>query len=179
MPLFADQVASATRCPADDVAANWPLIQAALDERGIRTDLVEVAAAATIAVETARTFRPVHERLASAERQPELAARQAQYTPFTGRGFVQITWQRNYQDAGQALGLDLVSNPDAALDPGVSARILAWFFATHPTPEHNVATAANAGRWDLVRQRVNGGMNNWDEFKGFVDELLGVCGDRR
>lgn len=43
---------------------------------------------------------------------------------YYGRGLVQLTWERNYRKAGEVLGLDLVGNPDLALDPAVSARLL-------------------------------------------------------
>lgn len=174
MALDPATIAPALRVPAQAVASNWPLIVAALGEFGVLSDLVEVGAAATVAVETGGTFAPVHEILADPARQPELAARQAQYAPYTGRGFVQITWRANYAAAGSALGVDLVGNPELALDPAIAARVLAWFFSTHPSPEHNVATAANAQRWDLVRERVNGGLNGWEPFKAGVDALLGA-----
>ena len=43
---------------------------------------------------------------------------------FRGRGYVQITGRANYQKAGQKLKIDLVNNPDLALDPRIAADIL-------------------------------------------------------
>jgi hypothetical protein len=43
---------------------------------------------------------------------------------YYGRGHVQLTWMTNYQKMGDILGIDLVANPDLALDPTVSVRIL-------------------------------------------------------
>lgn len=43
---------------------------------------------------------------------------------YYGRGLVQITWLENYKRVGGLLGVDLVNNPDLALDPQVSADIL-------------------------------------------------------
>ncbi|PYE87521.1 glycoside hydrolase family 19 protein [Phyllobacterium leguminum] len=40
-----------------------------------------------------------------------------------GRGFIQITHERNYWRLGKRLGLELVTNPTKALDPVISARI--------------------------------------------------------
>ncbi len=45
---------------------------------------------------------------------------------YAGRGLVQLTGRHNYQQAGQFLGLDLLGNPELALDPEVAARILIW-----------------------------------------------------
>ena len=50
------------------------------------------------------------------------------YYPYHGRGFVQLTWEENYRNAGIALGLiddrDLVAHPDIALDSLIAARIM-------------------------------------------------------
>lgn len=43
---------------------------------------------------------------------------------FHGRGYVQLTGRRNYADWKNRLGVDLVGNPDLALDAGIAARIL-------------------------------------------------------
>jgi len=48
------------------------------------------------------------------------------YTGFYGRGFVQLTWQSNYKKMGDWLGIDLVNNPDLALQPEVAAKILVY-----------------------------------------------------
>jgi len=47
---------------------------------------------------------------------------------FAGRGLIQITGRANYALYGQKLGLDLIGNPDLALDLEVSAKILAHYF---------------------------------------------------
>ncbi len=43
---------------------------------------------------------------------------------FHGRGYVQLTGRRNYQDMSNRLGVDLVSNPELALETDVAARII-------------------------------------------------------
>ena len=43
---------------------------------------------------------------------------------YRGRGYVQLTGRANYAKAGKALGLDLLRNPDLALQPTVAAQIL-------------------------------------------------------
>lgn len=42
---------------------------------------------------------------------------------YYGRGGVQLTWLDNYDAMGKILGVDLVGNPDLALDPRISTLI--------------------------------------------------------
>lgn len=43
---------------------------------------------------------------------------------YRGRGHVQLTGRRNYRVMGERLNIDLINEPDLALDPRYSARIL-------------------------------------------------------
>lgn len=43
---------------------------------------------------------------------------------YYGRGLVQLTWYENYEKAGNKLGIDLIGNPDLALDINYATKIL-------------------------------------------------------
>ena len=43
---------------------------------------------------------------------------------YYGRGHVQLTWLENYRGSSADAGVDLVKDPDAMLDPVISARVL-------------------------------------------------------
>ena len=90
---------------------------------------------ATTAWETARTFKPIKEygsnkylskydtgRLAKALGNTPQADGDGQ--KYAGRGYVMITGYYNYKFAGEQLGIDLINNPDLALEPKYSAEIL-------------------------------------------------------
>ena len=47
---------------------------------------------------------------------------------FRGRGLVQLTGRTSYTEAGVALKLDLVNQPDALLQPAAAARAAGWFW---------------------------------------------------
>ena len=76
---------------------------------------------ATVEHETNGTFLPVVEAywLSEGWRKKHL-----RYYPYYGRGYVQITWKENYKKFGDLLGIDLVNNPDLALEPDVAIDIL-------------------------------------------------------
>ena len=186
-------IASILGAPLANVEANWPLIQGALIAAGIGSQLVQVAALATLGVEAdkpgvnnPRDFTPCRESWAKGMT-PEayftkmywdnlhvrhmlgnLSPKDA-YTYF-GRGFLQLTGRDNYHLFGERNGIDLLANPDLALDPAISARLFADYFVLK-----NVAQAAEARDWFRVRTRVNGGSNGWDRFSELVNQLLAAA----
>jgi hypothetical protein len=154
------KVAAAVRCPQHNIEANWPAIDICLKDLGCYSREVTIAALATIAVETAYKFEPIKEFGS------EAYLRAKKYFPFFGRGYVQITWEENYRHYGQLLAIDLVGEPDRALNPNVAASILAAYFR-----EHHIQVAAGAKNWTRVRELVNGGHNNLAEFLAIVAKL--------
>ncbi len=100
-------------------------------------------ALATFKWETANTFAPIHELGSFSyfdkyEPGTPLGTQLGNTQKgdgflYRGRGYVQITGRELYQHVGQLLGVDLLNNPDLALDPEVAYRIAAggmlhgWF----------------------------------------------------
>lgn len=161
------------RGPLEKVAANWPLIEAALDARAIYSPLCAVAAIATIAVET-RWFCPIEERNHPSylrglyENRKDLGNDQpGDGLRFRGRGFVPIIGRRSYEHFGRQIGMDLAGNPDLALDPAIAAAILAVFFK-----DRGVHRSADQQNWEMVRRRVNGAANGWTRFFDVVLKLV-------
>ena len=71
----------------------------------------------------ARMF-PVRERLAKVGSKTRKYQMKYWDTGFFGRGYVQITWQKVYQQFKGILGIDLVSHPDLVLNPFIAAEIM-------------------------------------------------------
>lgn len=80
-------------------------------------------ALATAFHESARTMQPVRER-GFGRGKPYGAPDPVTGHVFAGRGLVQLTWKENYRKASRLVGVDLVHNPDAALEPAISVDIL-------------------------------------------------------
>lgn len=76
---------------------------------------------ATVVHETGYTFECVREAPKKAELWRKNNLR---YYPYYGRGYVQITWTRNYELFGKLLNIDLLNNPDLALQPEIAFQIL-------------------------------------------------------
>jgi len=73
--------------------------------------------------ETNKTMLPVREAYWLSE---EWRRKNLRYYPWYGRGYVQLTWQRNYARADQKLGLggELLRTPDSAMKPDIAAKIM-------------------------------------------------------
>ena len=159
--------------PFVNVSANWPLIEAALDRRGIYSSLCAVAAISTVALETGK-FGPIKEQGGPTyltnlyENRKDLGnTNPGDGVRFRGRGFIQITGRWDYAHFGAEIGRDLENTPDLALDPAVAADILALYFH-----ERGVPAAADQQNWEMVRRRVNGGLTGWPRFIDTVTRLV-------
>ncbi len=121
---------------------------------------------ATAFHETNATMEPVREAywLTEAWRKRNL-----RYWPWYGRGYVQLTWEANYDHADQQLGLEgaLIIDPDLALDRAIAAHVMrrgmeeGWFARDNRGP-HNFARHlpeqgdASEAQYIAARRIING-----------------------
>ena len=73
---------------------------------------------------------------------------------YRGRGLIQITGRANYIMCGEALALDLINHPELLEKPQHACMSAAWFWATR-----GLNTLADAGQFDRITRRINGGQN--------------------
>lgn len=71
------------------------------------------------------------------------------YVPYYGRSWIQLTWLDNYRACGNAINVDLVSNPDAAVQ--CNAEVCAWFWG-----KNNLNAFGDAGDCDGCTRAING-----------------------
>ena len=88
---------------------------------------------------------------------------------YRGRGYIQLTGRSNYTRAGEALGLDLVNNPDLASDPANAAKIATYFWKN----SGNLQSAAKSGDINKTTAIVNGGSIALDNRKELFGKYLG------
>jgi len=158
--------------PKNKTAAGicYDAIQDALMEQGICTVSTMVGALATVRTEVGFKFKPITEYASGAayEWRKDLGNTQkGDGAKFKGRGYIQLTGRSNYLNYGKRLGLDLIKNPDLALDVKNSARILAVYFK-----DRKVNIACDKQDWTKVRRLVNGGTNGLDVFLLSVKSYL-------
>ena len=88
---------------------------------------------------------------------------------YRGRGLIQITGKNNYRACGEALGLDLIAQPELLEKPQHACMSAAWFWATN-----GLNTLVDAGKFDAITQRINGGQNRAADRQALYAKALKV-----
>ena len=73
---------------------------------------------------------------------------------YKGRGLIQITGRTNYAAVTMALDIDALDTPNLLCTPINACRSAAWFWNTHGLNE-----LADAGEFQTITRRINGGLN--------------------
>jgi len=81
---------------------------------------------------------------------------------FKGRGLIQLTGRKNYQEAGMALGLDLLNNPSILETPAGASHSAGWFWSSRHLNE-----LADQDRFGAITRRINGAFSGLDERIGY------------
>lgn len=126
----------------------------------------QAGALGTIACETASTFRPLHEYGTRAD-----WARYSGGADYAGRGFIQLTHDYNYRAVGQEIGVDLVRNPDLAMDPHVAAQAFAIYWAAR-----DIQGMADRNDWLTLRKAVVGYVANPPGYERVRSVALALLG---
>lgn len=107
----------------DSILLNW-------ETEGL-TDLRWLAyMLATTFHETAKTMQPIEEygKGKGYRYGKKIKRSGVQYSLpdkiYYGRGYVQLTWYENYETMGRLLGIDLLNNPELALQPAIASKIM-------------------------------------------------------
>ena len=158
------ELATCTGARIDRATEHLPHIEAAMDEFSINTPDRQAAFLAQVGHESGGLHWLV-ELWGPTESQRRYEMRQdlgndmpGDGLRFRGRGLIQITGRNNYQRAGDALGVDLISNPELLGQSPLAERSAGWFWQAHGLNE-----LADAGRFESITRRINGGLNGQPE----------------
>ncbi|MBM7112782.1 peptidoglycan-binding protein [Archangium primigenium] len=113
---------------------------------------------ATVQHETGNTFKPLREAEYLGSKAEAHRKNNLRYYPYYGRGYVQLTWNYNYEKYSKLLGMDLLKNPDLVLRPDISLFILVHGMRTGSFSGKKLSAYINGSRVDFrgARAVVNG-----------------------
>ncbi len=89
---------------------------------------------------------------------------------YRGRGLKQLTGKDNMRRCGEALGLDLINEPDLLLTPINAARSAGWFWKAN-----NLSAFADAGDIKGMTKKINGGFIGLEARQALYDACYGQC----
>lgn len=90
---------------------------------------------------------------------------------YRGRGLIQLTGKANYIQAGKALGVDLIKNPDWLTTAEGATMSAAWFWDMRSLNE-----LADKQHFRTITRRINGGLNGLDDRLRYYNTALKVLG---
>ena len=119
------------------------------------------------------------------ERQPEKIAskvylgRMGNETPedaaaYIGRGLIQCTGKENYTHCGEALGIDLIGNPQFLEEPRYAVLSAGWFW--NKKGLNALADEGTKNAFEVMTKRINGGLIGLDDRKIKMNEALKALG---
>jgi putative chitinase len=88
---------------------------------------------------------------------------------FKGRGPIQLTGRANYRAAGDALGVNLETQPELAAEREVGFRVAGWYWRTR-----GLNALADANDFDRITRRINGGLNGKAQRDAYYARALDV-----
>ncbi len=91
--------------------------------------------------------------------QPEATYPCAGGQTYIGRGPLQLTWNFNYGACGEAIGVDLLNQPDlVATDSTITFKTALWFWMTTQPPKQSCHDAIRSSGFGECINIINGGL---------------------
>lgn len=90
---------------------------------------------------------------------------------YHGRGLIQLTGKETYDNCGKAIGVDLINQPGLLAQPDYAALSAGWFWN-----KKGLNALADAGDYETMTKRINGGLLGLDDRKAKIAKALQVLG---
>lgn len=84
---------------------------------------------------------------------------------YRGRGLIGITGKFMYRRCGEALGIDLLADPDLLTDKRWAALSAGWFWS-----DHGLNELADVDDFEKITKIINGGLNGLDDRYAWLDK---------
>ena len=141
-----------------DALDNIALIKAECAKQGLTLPQQVAYVLATTQHETNGTYWPVVESYWLPDPDAYNKKNHPEYYPYYGRGYTQLTWEKNYRHYGELLGIDLAGNPDLALEPSVATFIIVNGFKHGTFTGKKITDFINGVKTDFINARrcING-----------------------
>ena len=126
---------------------------------------------ATAKHETANTFAPIAE-YGKGKGLPYGKPDRKTGLVYFGRGYVQLTWAKNYQTMGTVLGLPLYTQPDLALRYDVAYKIMSYGMTHGTFTGVALSRYINEGKTDYLNARkIINGTDKADLIAGYATAI--------
>lgn len=145
---------------------------------------------ATAKLETAHTFNPIKEYggkkyfermydpvLGKNEKRRNMALNnenkiQGDGVKYCGRGFVQLTWKKNYRKMGEKFGVDLINHPEKALEHDLAIKIMIYGSENGTFTGKSLDDYINSEKTDYYNaRRVINGTDRADIIEGYAEKM--------
>lgn len=90
---------------------------------------------------------------------------------FKGRGLIQVTGRSNYAECGNALGVDLINNPQRLAEFDLACLSAGWFWDTRSLNDY----ADDDDVWTITRI-INGGLNGLEDRQAYLYRARQIFG---
>ena len=90
---------------------------------------------------------------------------------FHGRGCIQLTGRDLYERCGEAIGADLINQPQLLVEPNYACLSAGWFWN-----KAGLNGLADAQDFDTMTKRINGGLLGLEDRKARIAKVISVLG---
>jgi putative chitinase len=90
---------------------------------------------------------------------------------FSGKGLIQLTGRNNYKTCGDALGVDLIANPELLIEPEYAALSAGWFWN-----KRGLNALADNEDWNTITKRINGGTHGLQDRIDRTHKAMDILG---
>lgn len=84
---------------------------------------------------------------------------------FRGRGYIQLTGRANYTKYGALIGIDLIADPQRAVEPEIAWQLATAYMATRKRKRKTVFEWADLNNVEQVTRAINGGIHGLADRK--------------